>query len=82
MHFCIHEVHKVQRDFLMYTTKMCVYFILFCLSQEKPEGPGGIPLTGDPQVDADIMAFVRARQNILRQGKNNQCSWACTATFF
>ena len=25
-------------------------------------------LTGDPQADADIMAFVKARQNILQQG--------------
>ncbi|XP_025103879.1 kinesin-like protein KIF6 isoform X2 [Pomacea canaliculata] len=42
------------------------------LNQEKPEGPGGIPLTGDPQVDADIMAFVRARQNILRQAQGKR----------
>ncbi|KAK3093801.1 hypothetical protein FSP39_020407 [Pinctada imbricata] len=28
----------------------------------------GIPLTGDPKADADIMAFIKARQNILRKG--------------
>uniref|UniRef100_A0A672HJN1 Kinesin-like protein KIF6/9 C-terminal domain-containing protein n=1 Tax=Salarias fasciatus TaxID=181472 RepID=A0A672HJN1_SALFA len=27
--------------------------------------PSSIPLTGDQQVDADILAFVRARQNLL-----------------
>ena len=26
-------------------------------------------LTGDPQADADIMAFVKARQNILQQSE-------------
>jgi len=26
-------------------------------------------LTGDPQADADIMAFVKARQNILQHSK-------------
>ena len=29
----------------------------------------GVRLTGDPQADADIMAFVKARQNILQQSK-------------
>lgn len=28
-----------------------------------------IPMTGDPKADADIMAFIKARQNILRKGK-------------
>ena len=27
-----------------------------------------IPLTGDPKADADIMAFMRARQHIAQQG--------------
>ncbi|KAL3874319.1 hypothetical protein ACJMK2_037350 [Sinanodonta woodiana] len=27
----------------------------------------GIPLTGDPKADADIMAFIKARQNILQK---------------
>lgn len=27
-------------------------------------------LTGDPQADADIMAFMKARQNILQQSTN------------
>lgn len=28
----------------------------------------GVPLTGDPQVDANILAFQRARQTLLKQG--------------
>lgn len=31
------------------------------------QNPAGIKLTGDPQADADIMAFVKARQSILAQ---------------
>ncbi len=31
-------------------------------------GGSVIPLTGDAQADADIMAFLRARQNILKHG--------------
>ncbi|XP_074650742.1 kinesin-like protein KIF6 [Tubulanus polymorphus] len=31
-----------------------------------------IPMTGDPRADADIMAFVKARQNILRQANGNR----------
>ncbi|KAL4238137.1 Kinesin-related protein 6 [Mactra antiquata] len=31
------------------------------------QSPSGLRLTGDPQADADIMAFVKARQNILQQ---------------
>lgn len=45
--------------------------------QRKPPGlpkprsdSGGLPLTGDAKADADIMAFVKARQNILRQAKD------------
>lgn len=26
-------------------------------------------MTGDAKADADIMAFIKARQNLLRQGK-------------
>ncbi|XP_033735819.1 kinesin-like protein KIF6 [Pecten maximus] len=32
----------------------------------------GIPLTGDSKADADIMAFVKARQNILKQANGNR----------
>ncbi|XP_029973514.1 kinesin-like protein KIF6 [Salarias fasciatus] len=32
--------------------------------------PSSIPLTGDQQVDADILAFVRARQNLLSRTGN------------
>ncbi|KAK7483515.1 hypothetical protein BaRGS_00025189 [Batillaria attramentaria] len=43
----------------------------YTLNSAKPgvsgSGGGDIPLTGDPQADADIMAFIRARQNILQQ---------------
>ena len=34
---------------------------------------GGITLTGDPQADADILAFVNARQNILKQSEFLNC---------
>lgn len=37
------------------------------VSNSKPSSAGGIPLTGDAQADADIMAFVNARQNVLKQ---------------
>ena len=33
--------------------------------------PGDIALTGDAQADADIMAFLKARQNIQNIGKRN-----------
>ncbi len=29
---------------------------------------GGIAMTGDAQADADIMAFLKARQNVLQKG--------------
>ena len=32
---------------------------------------GSIALTGDVQADADIMAFIKARQNIQNIGKDN-----------
>ena len=31
---------------------------------------GDIPLTGDAQADADILAFIKARQTVLKQGSN------------
>ncbi|KAL8592600.1 hypothetical protein ACOMHN_026530 [Nucella lapillus] len=31
-----------------------------------------VPLTGDPQADADIMAFVRARQKLMAQKQGNR----------
>ncbi|XP_061173877.1 kinesin-like protein KIF6 [Saccostrea echinata] len=31
-----------------------------------------IPMTGDPKADADIMAFIKARQNILRKAQLDQ----------
>ncbi|XP_041351930.1 kinesin-like protein KIF6 [Gigantopelta aegis] len=38
------------------------------LHSEKPRSEcGDIPLTGDAKADADIMAFVKARQNLLKQ---------------
>ncbi|XP_052275630.1 kinesin-like protein KIF6 isoform X2 [Dreissena polymorpha] len=36
-------------------------------STRPTPSPQGIRLTGDPQADADIMAFVKARQNIIQQ---------------
>ncbi|XP_072266412.1 kinesin-like protein KIF6 [Pyxicephalus adspersus] len=43
-------------------------------SQRAPRSANTpIPLTGDSQTDADILAFVRARQNLLqRKGKNDE----------
>ncbi|XP_049620712.1 kinesin-like protein KIF6 [Suncus etruscus] len=39
------------------------------LSQRSPpkQLPSSIPLTGDNQTDSDILAFIRARQNILQR---------------
>ncbi|XP_057716169.1 kinesin-like protein KIF6 isoform X4 [Corythoichthys intestinalis] len=34
--------------------------------------PSSIPLTGDQQADADILAFIRARQNLLNRAGNTQ----------
>uniref|UniRef100_A0A3Q2X9E8 Kinesin family member 6 n=1 Tax=Hippocampus comes TaxID=109280 RepID=A0A3Q2X9E8_HIPCM len=34
--------------------------------------PSSIPLTGDRQADADILAFIRARQNLLSRAGNTQ----------
>ena len=42
------------------------YIVYFRSSQSST----GVRLTGDPQADADIMAFVKARQNILQQSKS------------
>ncbi|XP_061650957.1 kinesin-like protein KIF6 isoform X2 [Phyllopteryx taeniolatus] len=36
------------------------------LSESSPS-PSSIPLTGDQQADADILAFIRARQNLLNR---------------
>nr|KAG5696960.1 hypothetical protein BaRGS_008422 [Batillaria attramentaria] len=57
----------------------------YTLNSAKPgvsgSGGGDIPLTGDPQADADIMAFIRARQNILQQviteeeNRKRSCTW-------
>ena len=37
----------------------------------RSDSGSGLPLTGDAKADADIMAFVKARQNILRQGRSS-----------
>lgn len=37
---------------------------------EKPKVAGKMPLTGDPEADADIMAFMKARQRVR---KGNEC---------
>ncbi|NXE24259.1 KIF6 protein, partial [Ardeotis kori] len=40
--------------------------------EASPSSSTSIPLTGDSQVDADILAFIKARQNIL-QKKGKSC---------
>jgi hypothetical protein len=39
-----------------------------CRWDDSGGGNSSIPLTGDPKADADIMAFMRARQHIAQQG--------------
>nr|KAG5710763.1 hypothetical protein BaRGS_035165 [Batillaria attramentaria] len=62
---------KMMKDFEMCSAKPGV----------SGSGGGDIPLTGDPQADADIMAFIRARQNILQQviteeeNRKRSCTW-------
>ncbi|NWT17469.1 KIF6 protein, partial [Vireo altiloquus] len=41
-------------------------------TRTPPSSSTSIPLTGDSQADADILAFIKARQNIL-QKKGNSC---------
>ena len=48
---------------------MVIHFeseLYICRSSQSGSG---LRLTGDPQADADIMAFVKARQNILQQSE-------------
>uniref|UniRef100_A0A663ETL1 Kinesin-like protein n=1 Tax=Aquila chrysaetos chrysaetos TaxID=223781 RepID=A0A663ETL1_AQUCH len=55
---------KLQKDFEVW----CIlsYF------RTPPSSSTSIPLTGDSQADADILAFIKARQNIL-QKKGKSC---------
>uniref|UniRef100_A0A8C0F4E3 Kinesin-like protein n=1 Tax=Bubo bubo TaxID=30461 RepID=A0A8C0F4E3_BUBBB len=55
---------KLQKDFEVW----CIlsYF------RTPPRSSTSIPLTGDSQADADILAFIKARQNIL-QKKGKSC---------
>uniref|UniRef100_A0A8C8Z3M3 Kinesin-like protein n=1 Tax=Prolemur simus TaxID=1328070 RepID=A0A8C8Z3M3_PROSS len=42
------------------------------LGNSTPERPvSSVPLTGDSQTDSDILAFIKARQNILQKKCNN-----------
>ncbi|XP_025915618.1 kinesin-like protein KIF6 [Apteryx rowi] len=42
-------------------------------SRTLPSSSSSIPLTGDSQIDADILAFIKARENILqKKGKSFQ----------
>ncbi|NXG27364.1 KIF6 protein, partial [Dromaius novaehollandiae] len=42
-------------------------------SRTLPSSSSSIPLTGDSQIDADILAFIKARENILqKKGKSLQ----------
>uniref|UniRef100_A0A8C5X6P7 Kinesin-like protein n=1 Tax=Malurus cyaneus samueli TaxID=2593467 RepID=A0A8C5X6P7_9PASS len=49
-----------------YSTSVLSYF------RTPPSSSTSIPLTGDSQTDADILAFIKARQNIL-QKKGKSC---------
>ena len=44
------------------------FSLTHCCTSHRSES-GEIPLTGDAKADADIMAFVKARQNLLKQSK-------------
>lgn len=39
------------------------------LSPRGDPGKASIPLTGDPRADADILAFYKARQKLIREFK-------------
>ena len=49
------------------TGDLTMFYIIYFRSSQSSTG---VRLTGDPQADADIMAFVKARQNILQQSKS------------
>lgn len=45
-----------------------VYPLSLCILADcrRNDAPHDIPLTGDPQADADIMAFLKARNNVIQ----------------
>ena len=43
-----------------------IHCILYILSIRRQDHASGVQLTGDSQADADIIAFMRARQNLLK----------------
>ncbi|XP_064365604.1 kinesin-like protein KIF6 isoform X2 [Dromaius novaehollandiae] len=55
-------------------------------SRTLPSSSSSIPLTGDSQIDADILAFIKARENILqKKGKSLQkmrCQIEMSSTAF
>uniref|UniRef100_A0A8C3MSV1 Kinesin-like protein n=1 Tax=Geospiza parvula TaxID=87175 RepID=A0A8C3MSV1_GEOPR len=53
-------------DSLQKFTSVLFYF------RTPPSSSTSIPLTGDSQADADILAFIKARQNILQKKENCQ----------
>uniref|UniRef100_A0A8B9P9H3 Kinesin-like protein n=1 Tax=Apteryx owenii TaxID=8824 RepID=A0A8B9P9H3_APTOW len=67
---------KLQKDFELWwseeATKLQSANILACF-RTLPSSSSSIPLTGDSQIDADILAFIKARENILqKKGKSFQ----------
>lgn len=46
---------------------MQLFSFLHFRSFPKSENHSSIPLTGDKRADADIMAFIKARQNLLQR---------------
>ena len=57
--------------YLVLGTLISVCFDLsFFVHSSSTEASGSIPLTGDAQADADIMAFLKARQNVIKAGNH------------
>ena len=46
---------------------------LYCW--RSPPAASDIPLTGDPDADADILAFVHARQRLAHRGTGISVGW-------
>ena len=45
----------------------CILSTLFSSASDVSSGSGSVKLTGDSRADADILAFIKARQNLLQQ---------------
>ena len=52
---------------------MCVVISIVKILFRSDSSSGSISLTGDAQADADIMAFLKARQKLAKFGKHVAC---------